>query len=107
MKLFVGNLAFQMTDEDLLELFSQSGNVKLARVITYPESGKSRGFGFVEMASALEGEDAIARFNGAEINGRILLVNEARPREISNRVLVGGDRFDREKRPGRTRPDRY
>lgn len=107
MRLFVGNLAYQTTDEDLMELFSQAGNVKSARVVTYPDSGKSRGFGFVEMSSTQEGEDAIDRFNGVEIHGRNLLVNEAKPRELSNRVLVDGGRFDRDKRPGRARPGRY
>ena len=107
MRLFVGNLAFQTTDRDLLELFSHAGNVISARIVTYPDSGKSRGFGFVEMSSAPEGEDAIARFNGVEINGRNLMVNEARPRELSTRVLAGGGRFDRDKRPGRSRPGRY
>ena len=88
MKLYVGNLAFQTTDEDLQELFSQAGTVESAQVVTDRDTGRSRGFGFVEMASKSEGEAAIAQFNGVEINGRSLTVNEARPRE--NRGGGGG-----------------
>jgi RNA recognition motif-containing protein len=88
MKLYVGNLAFQTTDDDLLELFSQAGSVESAQVVMDRDTGRSRGFGFVEMASKSEGEAAIAQFNGAEINGRSLTVNEARPRE--NRSGAGG-----------------
>jgi cold-inducible RNA-binding protein len=88
MKLYVGNLAFQTTDEDLLELFSQAGAVESAQVVMDRDTGRSRGFGFVEMASKAEGDAAISQFNGVEINGRPLTVNEARPRE--NRGASGG-----------------
>ena len=88
MKLYVGNLAFQTTDEELLELFSQAGAVESAQVVMDRDTGRSRGFGFVEMASKAEGEAAIAQLNGVEINGRSLTVNEARPRE--NRGGGGG-----------------
>jgi RNA recognition motif-containing protein len=88
MKLYVGNLAFQTTDQDLEELFSQAGTVESASVVIDRDSGRSRGFAFVEMASKEEGEAAIAQFNGVEINGRSLSVNEARPRE--NRGGGGG-----------------
>lgn len=88
MKLYVGNLAFQTTDEDLMELFSQAGTVESAQVVTDRDTGRSRGFGFVEMASKAEGDAAIAQLNGVEINGRSLTVNEARPRE--NRGGGGG-----------------
>lgn len=81
MKLYVGNLAFQTSSDDLLELFSQAGTVESAAVITDRETGRSRGFGFVEMATQEEGEQAIRQFNGMEIDGRTLTVNEARPRE--------------------------
>ena len=81
MKLYVGNLAFQTSSEDLQELFSQAGTVESASVVEDRETGRSRGFGFVEMASKEEGEAAIAQFNGKEVNGRNLNVNEARPRE--------------------------
>jgi RNA recognition motif-containing protein len=81
MKLYVGNLAFQTTNEDLQELFSQSGTVQSANIIEDRETGRSRGFGFVEMSSKEEGNAAIAEFNGKEVNGRNLNVNEARARE--------------------------
>jgi RNA recognition motif-containing protein len=80
-KLYVGNLAFQTSSEDLQELFSQAGTVESASVIEDRETGRSRGFGFVEMASNEEGQKAIEQFNGKEFNGRNLNVNEAKPRE--------------------------
>ena len=80
-KLFVGNLAFTTTGADLEALFAQSGTCESATVITDRETGRSRGFGFVEMSSKEEGEAAIAQFNGKEVNGRALNVNEAKPRE--------------------------
>jgi len=81
MKLYVGNLNFKTTGEDLQELFGQVGTVESASVVMDRETGRSRGFGFVEMASKEEGEAAIAQFNGKDFNGRNLNVNEARPRE--------------------------
>ncbi len=81
MKLYVGNLAFQTSSEDLQQLFAQAGTVQSASVIEDRDTGRSRGFGFVEMASKEEGESAISQFNGKEFNGRNLTVNEARPRE--------------------------
>ena len=94
MKLYVGNLAFQTSSEDLQELFSQAGTVESASVIEDRETGHSRGFGFVEMASKEEGEAAIAQFNGKDFNGRNITVNEARPREDrgGNRGGGGGGR---------------
>ncbi len=80
-KLYVGNLAFQTTSEQLQELFSQAGTVQSASVIEDRDTGRSRGFGFVEMASPEDGQNAISQFNGKEFNGRNLTVNEARPRE--------------------------
>ena len=90
MKLYVGNLSFQTTNEDLQELFAQAGNVESASIVTDRDTGRSRGFGFVEMASKEEGEAAIAQFNGAEINGRSLTVNEAKPRESRGGFGGGG-----------------
>jgi RNA recognition motif-containing protein len=81
MKLYVGNLSFQTSSEDLQQLFSQAGTVESASVVEDRETGRSRGFGFVEMSTNEEGQAAIAQFNGKEINGRSLTVNEARPRE--------------------------
>ena len=81
MKLYVGNLAFQTTNEDLENLFSQAGTVQSANIIEDRETGRSRGFGFVEMSSTEEGNAAITEFNGKEVNGRNLNVNEARQRE--------------------------
>lgn len=81
MKLYVGNLSFQTSSEDLQELFSQAGTVESASVIEDRDTGRSKGFGFVEMATKEEGEAAIKQFNGKEHGGRNLTVNEARPRE--------------------------
>src|SRR6476661_6398825 len=81
MKLYVGNLSFQTSSEDLQELFASAGTVESASVVEDRDTGRSRGFGFVEMASKEEGEAAIAQFNGKELDGRNLTVNEARPRE--------------------------
>ena len=92
MKLYVGNLSFQTTEDELLDLFSQAGNVASASVVTDRDTGRSRGFAFVEMGSKEEGEAAITQFNGAEINGRALTVNEARPKESRGGFGGGGGR---------------
>ena len=80
-KLYVGNLSFRVSSDDLFEYFSQVGQVESANVVQDRETGRSRGFGFVEMASEDEANGAIAQFNGSEFEGRNLIVNEARPRE--------------------------
>ena len=95
MKLYVGNLSFGTTGDDLEELFGQVGTVQSANVVEDRDTGRSRGFGFVEMSSKEEGENAISEFNGKELNGRSLTVNEAKPRE--NR---GGGRGFSENRGG-------
>ncbi|MBL8204680.1 MAG: RNA-binding protein [Blastocatellia bacterium] len=88
MKLYVANLDFQITDEDLQGLFAPSGTVESASVITDRETGRSRGFGFVQMSSQEEGQKAITQLNGMDVKGRSLVVNEARPRE--NRTGASG-----------------
>ncbi len=88
MKLYVGNLSFSTSSYDLEEMFGAVGTVESANVVEDRETGRSRGFGFVEMSSKEEGEKAIEEFNGKEIEGRSLTVNEAKPRE--NRGFGGG-----------------
>src|SRR4029079_15716147 len=80
-KLYVGNLSFRVTSEDLQEYFATAGAVESANVIFDRETGRSRGFGFVEMASEDAANAAIAQFNGQEYDGRNMVVNEARPRD--------------------------
>jgi RNA recognition motif-containing protein len=89
-KLYVGNLAFGVTSDDLHEHFAQAGTVESAKVVEDRDTGRSRGFGFVEMASSEEAMAAIEQFNGQDLDGRNLVVNEARPREE-----VGGGRGGR------------
>jgi RNA recognition motif-containing protein len=91
-KLYVGNLSFRTSSEELTELFGQAGTVESASVVEDRETGRSRGFGFVEMSSKEEAEAAISQFNGKEINGRVLTVNEAKPRENRGGGGFGGGR---------------
>ena len=80
-KLFVGNLSFQMTESDLSNLFSQYGAIESVQIITDRDTGRSKGFGFVQMADDAAAEKAIAQLNGKDVGGRNLTVNEARPME--------------------------
>src|SRR3712207_355348 len=80
-KLYVGNLPYSVTEEDLRTLFGQAGEGSDVAIITDRDTGRSKGFGFVEMATAEGGEEAIRRFNGYSMSNRSLTVNEARPRE--------------------------
>jgi RNA recognition motif-containing protein len=88
MKLYVGNLSFNTTTQDLEQIFGEVGTVESTNIIEDRDTGRSRGFGFVEMSSKEEGEAAIDTLNGKEIDGRELTVNEAKPRE--NRGGGGG-----------------
>ena len=93
MNIYVGNLSFDCLDDDLRTAFSAHGQVDSARVISDKYTGKSRGFGFVEMASDSEAQAAIAALNGTELKGREIKVNEARPKTQSRpREGGGGDR---------------
>jgi len=89
-KLFVGNLSFNTTEGDVLDLFKTVGNVQKCELIVDKFTSKSRGFAFVEMASQEEANKAIAELNGKELDGRALTVNEARPREDRPRGDFGG-----------------
>ena len=80
-KLFVGSLAWATTDDSLKALFESAGTVARAKVITDRETGRSRGFGFVEFEDDNEGQTAIDKLNGADLDGRAITVNEARPRD--------------------------
>ena len=80
-KLYVGNLAYSLGDAELEQLFAAHGTVQSAKVIVDRDTGRSKGFGFVEMGSDQEAQAAISALNGKEVDGRALTVNEARPRE--------------------------
>lgn len=90
MNLYVGNLAYQTSESDLRELFAAHGEVESARIITDRDTGRSKGFGFVEFASRSEGEQAIAELNGKEVEGRQIKVNEAKPRNDRGGGRRGG-----------------
>jgi RNA recognition motif-containing protein len=87
-KLYVGNISFDTTSDDLVQAFSQFGTVLGAQIVSDRETGRSRGFAFVEMHTG--GDEAIAGMNGAQLQGRTLTVNEARPREERPRTGGGG-----------------
>ena len=89
-KIYVGNLSFQTTDADLNNMFSEVGQVESVQIITDRDTGRSKGFGFVEMSDDEAAAKAIERFNGKEVNGRALTVNEARPKESGSRGPGGG-----------------
>jgi len=89
-KLYVGNLGYSATDADLMQLFSAHGTVQSAQVINDRDTGRSKGFGFVEMNTSAEAEAAIAALNGKEHDGRALKVNEAKPKTSSGGGGGGG-----------------
>ena len=90
-KLYVGNLSFNATTQDLEQVFGEIGTVESTNIIEDRDTGRSRGFAFVEMSSEEEAQNAISQLNGREIDGRELKVNEAKPRE--NRAFSGGSRW--------------
>jgi RNA recognition motif-containing protein len=95
-KLYVGNLPFSATDQVLTDTFTQCGSVVSSKIITDRETGRSKGFGFVEMSSDAEALDAISKFHGADYDGRAMTVNEARPMAPrENRGSFGGGGRDR------------
>jgi len=96
MRLYVGNLSYQTTQEDLAKIFQEAGAVTNTTVMSDRYSGQSRGFGFVEMATDADAQKAIELFNGKNVDGRPLIVNEARPRE-SNGGGGGGGRYERDR----------
>lgn len=93
-KLFIGSLPYTTTDEELEQLFAAEGTVASARVIIDRETGRSKGFGFVEFENDDEAKAAIEKLNGSDYNGRSLVVNEARPQQPrgERRSFGGGDR---------------
>ena len=89
-KLYVGNLAYGVSDSDLQHMFEPHGTVQSAQVIMDRDTGRSKGFGFVEMGSDAEAQAAITALNGTEVDGRALTVNEARPKPEGGRGGGGG-----------------
>ena len=85
MNMYVGNLSYEMSEENLRNEFAEYGEVKSVKIITDRDTGRSRGFGFVEMNSDGEGKKAMEALNGKDFEGRELIVNEARPREERSR----------------------
>jgi cold-inducible RNA-binding protein len=101
--IFVGNLSFQTSQEQLNSVFAQYGNVERVNIVTDRDSGQPRGFAFVEMTERRDAESAIAQLNGSELNGRAMNVNEARPKTEgggfgANRRPAGGGNRRREQR---------
>ncbi len=105
MRLYVGGLPYQTTEQDLVELFEQIGNVATATVIMDRSTGRSKGFGFVEMGDTQEAQDAIARLNGSTLGNRTITVNEAQERPAGGNR--GGGYRDRDRRGGGGYRDRY
>lgn len=92
MSIYVGNLSYKVTEEDLNEIFAEYGSVKRVQLLIDRETGRSRGFGFVEMETDAEEDAAIDALNGAEWMGRDMKVNKARPREENQNQNFGGGR---------------
>lgn len=91
-KIYVGNLSFNILEESLKEVFTKFGEVASCKLITDKETGRSKGFGFIEMATAQEAQDAISSLDGSDLDGRSMKVNEAKPQERRERSF-GGNRW--------------
>jgi cold-inducible RNA-binding protein len=94
-KIYVGNLSFSVTDSSLQEMFAPFGTVSSAKIIMDRDSGRSKGFGFVEMSTDQEAQEAISKLNGTQVEGRAITVNEARPQEPRSGRGGGGGGRDR------------
>ncbi len=105
-RIYVGNLSYQTTENDISNLFGQVGEVESANIITDRDTGRSKGFGFVEMGNE-DADKAIAQLNGTELNGRSITVNEARPREDRGGNRGGGGGYGRGGGGGRGGRGRY
>ena len=95
MKLYVGNLSFDTSSQDLEQVFGEIGTVESTNIIEDRDTGRSRGFAFIEMSTKEEGQNAITQLNGKEVGGRELKVNEAKPRESNGGGGGGGGRSNR------------
>lgn len=105
-KLYIGNLPFSATEQVLTDTFSQCGTVESAKIITDRDTGRSKGFGFVEMSTDAEAAAAISKFNGADYEGRAMTVNEAKPMAPREGGFGGGGR-NRDRGYGGGRGSRY
>jgi len=105
--IFVGNLSYRTTQDELQSVFGQYGNVERVSIVTDRESGQSRGFAFVEMTEARDAETAISQLNGAELNGRTMNVNEARPKPAGGGGGFGAPRGGRGRSGGGGRGPRW
>ncbi len=90
MNIFVGSLSYDVTENELKELFETCGEVTSAKIITDRDTGRSKGFGFVEMTNKADGQEAVDTLNGKDVSGRTIVVNEARPREERPKRNFGG-----------------
>jgi RNA recognition motif-containing protein len=97
-KLYVGNLSYEVTEEDLKKNFGEIGECIAANIVRDKYSGNSRGFGFVEMATEEEAQEAIKRLNGGELSGRKIVVQEARPRKEDQKTFTGRSGFRKRER---------
>ncbi len=93
MNIYAGNLSWNLKDQDLQNLFAQYGEVSSAKIVNDKFSGRSKGFGFVEMTNDEQGNAAIAALNGTEVDGRAIVVNESRPKPEGERGAGGGGGF--------------